>query len=110
MELQPNPGLSNLSWQQKRKRRPRSLWGRLPALIHPPAEKEVEKKRQHVVAAVTSLEVIDQEVSSDPRHCLLSEYNHTARHKVTNQFQELALLLAKREIAMTWKAARGPQK
>ncbi|KAJ1188009.1 hypothetical protein NDU88_004774 [Pleurodeles waltl] len=54
-------------------------------------------------------DIVGREVPDDPRHCLLGGYRHQPKHKYTNQFQDLALVLAKREIAMTWKAAAGPR-
>ena len=44
-----------------------------------------------------------------PRHCLLHWFPHTAKTKTTSRFQDLALVLAKREITKNWKLNTGPK-
>ena len=46
----------------------------------------------------TLAEITLGEALCTPGHCLLHFFPHTAKTKVTSKFQDLALILAKREI------------
>lgn len=54
-------------------------------------------------------DLIKKELPQAPEHFLLGRFPHTAKNKVMGKFQDLAYVLAKREIARNWKAPGGPR-
>ena len=50
----------------------------------------------------------DRSLIDGPMLCILWHHDCTKAHKVTDRYADLALVLARRQITMSWKAPVGP--